>query len=361
MKVQENLRIIWAIVAKDVVDALRNRTFIAIIIGVAVLIPSGQALPLLLKLSNTPRAVLYDAAKSSLAVELKKSENLRLAAVRSPEEMEQAIGEAAVEELGLIFPPDLDDRLAAGDPIELDGYLAHWVRDSEADELVTFFQQTLTNLAGQPIQIRTEGHTVYAAPDAGGRPFMTSLSLIVVILAICGTVVPYLMIEEKETHTIDALLISPASIGQMVAGKALVGIFYGMVAAGIVYALNLRLVVHWEVAILAAVCGSAFAVSFGLLLGILFDNPQNMNPWFAVGLLVLMMPLFMTSLMASDSPSIVRSVLSWLPSTLLYKAFVISFAGEIPWAETLANLGLVSAYTALLLALTIRRMKRLDR
>jgi ABC-2 type transport system permease protein len=359
--VKEKLRIIWAIAAKDLVDALRNRTFIAIIIGVAVLVPSGQALPLLLRLSNTPRAILYDAGKSRLAVELKKSEELRLAAVRSAEEMERAIGEASVPELGLIFPSDLDDRLAAGDPIELDGYLAHWVRDSEADELVTFFQETLTDLAGQPVRIRTEGHTVYPAADAGGRPFMTSMSLLVVILAISGTVVPYLILEEKESHTIDALLISPASISQMVAGKALVGMFYGLLAAGIVYALNLRLVVHWEIAILAAVCGTAFAVSFGLLLGILFDNPQNMNPWFAIGLLVLMLPLFMTSLMAGDSPSIVRAVLSWLPSTLLYKAFVSSFAGSVSWAEIAGNVVMVLAYTAALLALTVRRMRRLDR
>jgi ABC-type Na+ efflux pump permease subunit len=39
------------------------------------------------------------------------------------------------------------------------------------------------------------------------------------------------MIEEKESQTLKVLLVSPASLKQVVAGKALVGLFYSMLPA----------------------------------------------------------------------------------------------------------------------------------
>ncbi|NIV39073.1 MAG: hypothetical protein GWN58_59555, partial [Anaerolineae bacterium] len=58
---RERMRIIWAIAAKDIVDAIKNKTVITIVLGMATMMLSVQAFPLLLKLSATPRAIVYDA------------------------------------------------------------------------------------------------------------------------------------------------------------------------------------------------------------------------------------------------------------------------------------------------------------
>jgi len=45
------------------------------------------------------------------------------------------------------------------------------------------------------------------------------------------------MVEEKEKHTMEALLVSPASYSQIVLGKTIAGIFYCLTAAAVVWSL----------------------------------------------------------------------------------------------------------------------------
>ncbi|MFZ5915410.1 MAG: ABC transporter permease [Chloroflexota bacterium] len=356
-----SLRVVWAIAAKDIVDAIKNKTTISIIIGVAFLMLSSQALPLLLKLKSTPTAVVYDAGRSRLLAELKKDRDLRLAPVSLQQEMEKVVGESGEVLLGLVIPADLDQTLAASEAVELDGYLAHWADASDAMAVETFFEDRLTALAGQAVQIITQGHAVYPTPEAGGRPFMIATSLVVTVITICGAMVPFLMIEEKEAHTLDALLVSPASIGQVVVGKAMAGAFYGLLAAGVVYTFNLAMVVHWEVAILAAVSGAAFAVALGLLLGSLFDNVPSMNLWFGAGLLALLVPVLLAQTLGPNVPQIVRTILPWAPSVLLADVVRISLAGSLPWGDVLLKLGIVWAGTVAVLGLVVWRLRLSDR
>ncbi len=225
--------------------------------------------------------------------------------------------------MGLVIPAGFDQAVERGEPIQLKGYFVHWMRPTEADEMRAFFEDKLTELVGQSVRIHTDGNAAYPQPASGGHPFMVAMNLVLAIVTICGAVVPYLMIEEKETHTVDALLVSPASIGQVVTGKALAGAFFGLTAAGVALAFNPRLVVHWEVAALTALCGTAFAVSLGLLLGSLFDNPQTMNLWFG--------------------------------------GVLVAFSGSVPWGQVWLNLGVVLACAGLVLAVVVWRVRLSDR
>ena len=67
-KLSEGLRIIWAIVVKDIVDAIKNKTTISIILGMVMVMLTGQAMPLLLKLSDVSRVILTRACSRNLRV-----------------------------------------------------------------------------------------------------------------------------------------------------------------------------------------------------------------------------------------------------------------------------------------------------
>jgi ABC-2 type transport system permease protein len=360
-KLSDRLRIVWAITAKDITDASKNKTMIAIALGVAFLMLSSQALPLLLKLSAKPTIVIYDAGRSGLLAGLKDSSDLRLRGVASQDQLEERLGEASGVELGLVIPPDFDQMVGAGDPVQLPGYFAHHVGSSDAAETSAFFEKKLADLVGLPVRILTEGNTVYPAAGAGGHPLTTAATLVLVITTICGSLVPYLMIEEKETHTLDALLVSPASIGQVVTGKALAGTFYGLIAATVAFAFNWSMVAHWDLAILVSVCAILFAVAGGLLLGSLFDNPQSVGLWFGAVLVVLMVPLFLVETLSSNAPQVVRSIVPYIPTVLLFETVRTSFSQTIPWAEVLIDLGIVLACSAVLLGFVAWRMRRSDR
>jgi len=360
-KLRKSLRIIWAIAAKDIVDAIKNKITISIIVGVAFLMLSGQALSLLSKLQSTPSGVVYDAGKSGLVAELKKSDDLRLGTVSSQQELEEAVGEAAGPLLGLTVPADFDQTVEAGGPVELDGYFVHWISPADAAETQVFFEERLIELTGRPAHINTEGHAVYPSPDSGGQSSMVSRSLVVAVLTICGAIVPFLIIEEKETHTLDALLVSPASIGQVITGKALAGAFYGLTAAGVVFAFNRAMVVHWGLAALAAICGALFAVAVGLLLGSLFDNPASMNLWFCGVLLLLLMPVLLADALGPNVPQVVRTIMPWIPTVLLDQVVRVSFSASVPLDQVLPALVVVVGSAVVILAAVVWVVRRSDR
>ena len=360
-KLAENLRVVWAVASKDIFDAIRNKTTMSVVLGVAILMMSSQALPLLLKLDRTPRVVVYDAGESHLVEALGENKGLILLEVASQQALEDTLGASRETLLGLVIPVGLDQTLEAGEHVGLNGYFAHWVSESDATERSRLFEQHLSALVGQPVPIKLEGNIVYPQPDSDGGPFMVSMSLVIAIVTICGIVVPYSMIEEKETHTMDVLLISPASISQVVVGKALAGLVYGLAAGGTVLVFNQALVVHWGVAILATICGTLFAVAVGLLLGSLLDNPGSMNLWFGVVVTVLMMPVFLNVMKVPSWPKIMTTIMSWLPTVALARIFGVSFSGSAPLGLVLPDLGIVVGSAALVLALVVWKVRRADR
>ena len=57
-KLTGHLRIIWAIAAKDMVDAVKNRMTLSVIVGIGMMMLTGQAFPFLLRLSNISQVVV---------------------------------------------------------------------------------------------------------------------------------------------------------------------------------------------------------------------------------------------------------------------------------------------------------------
>ena len=353
---RQYLRIIWTVAAKDIIDAIRNKTTLSVILGVLMFTLSSQALPLLTRLSTEHQVVVY-SEDAALVAALKKSEGLELRQVASRQELEQTLSEAMSGVMGLVIPAQMPDA----NPVRLDGYRAHWVAPSELDETRALVERRLTALAEVPVQIDLTDHAVYPQPDADGHPLMAALALANAILIMGTVIVPYAIIEEKETHTLDALLVSPATAGQVIIGKALAGLVYGLLAAGVVFLFNRALVVHWGIALLAVLAGACFAVAVGLLLGGMFDNPQSMGLWMGLVLLILLGPIVLIQAMAASWPAPLRAIMPWIPTVHMSRLFRISFAASVPSGQVLASLGLMGVSTALLLAMTIWQVRRRDR
>jgi ABC-2 type transport system permease protein len=360
-EISNSVRIIWAIAVKDMGDALRNKTTISVVLGVTIMMLTNQLLPLLLDMSDVHRAIVFDPGESQLIEELGDSEQVSIRDAESREELELLLTSGQGNWLGLTIPADLDQIAEAGESIELDGYTVHWMGEGETTELRILFEQRLTELAGTSVSINTEGHAVYPPPDSDGRPFMVSMYVVLVIIMVCGAVVPYLMIEEKESHTLDAMLVSPASYSEVVIGKALAGSFFGLVATAVVLAFNQALVVHWGLAFVATICGTLFAVAVGLLLGTMFDNPQQMGLWMSLILLVLLVPVFLSMTMSYDWPEVLRFLFPRVPTSALAAVIRFSLAGSVPFDRVISNLAIVVGSGLVLLAVVVWLVRRMDR
>lgn len=355
------MRILWAIALKDIADAVCNKMTLSIMLGVGFMMLSSMALPLMLGLKNTPTAIVYTAEKSTLVRGLTTRDEFKLRLADSAQDMQDAVGESTTLVLGLVLPSEFHKAAGSGEIVQVEGVAPHWANPAEAAELAAFFEQELSKASWQTIKINVAGNAAYPPLDADGQPFMIAMNFSLMIFIMGLSLAPYLLIEEKETHTFDALMVSPASFSQVVMGKALAGIFYCLTAAVIVFLFNDKVFVHWEIAILAVVLGALFAVSVGLLAGAISENQATINLWMGLMSMGLLLPIFLDRFTSSRLPAIVQAITPWIPSVAFHKLLACSMAGNLDDAPIWSNAAILAGAALIVLTLVVWQVRRSDR
>ncbi|HSG43325.1 MAG TPA: ABC transporter permease [Anaerolineales bacterium] len=360
-KFVDNLHIVWVIASKDIVDSLRNKLIISLILGMAFMLLMPKVMGLMLVPPETP-VLLYDPGESRITTILENSNQYQVQHTGSISEIEQVIGSMGFGlgvEFALVVPDDFDQILEAGGQPVLNGYLA-WTNRMKADQFKADFEVLIGEMLNQQVRIDIEGNFVYPPRNSGLWLLMVTVTPVTIILIMGMQLVPTLLFDEKQTKTMSALLVSPASIGQVVLGKVLAGLFYVMVSAGVVFAINWAGVVNWEVVSLFVFGISVFSVGVGLVLGSFFERQQD-----AVGLTTLLLVFFIGALfvnmLGQDIPFVVQTILPWIPSVALAEIIRFVFLENTPWVQVWTNLGSVLFISALLYGVVIWKIHRLDR
>jgi ABC-2 type transport system permease protein len=350
-KASASLRIIWAIATKDILEALKNRVLISLVVAMVFMMFSAQALPLLLKLGGATTVIIFEPGGSRLTEALQDNSLYRVVEARSRQEMEKLLVEASEEALAIAVP-------AAGESLELNGYIT-WANRTKATTLKTDLENHLTEQMGQPVWIHVEGNIVFPPPE-GTRSQKMTASVMVIILMTLGTfLIPHLMFEEKQAHTMEVLLVSPASYSQVVMGKALAGLFYCLVGMAVVLAFNYHLIAWWGAAVLAVLCGAVLFIALGLVLGTVFETPQQMSGFVVIPFLILMLPTLLG--MLGTLPEPFAALAGWLPTMALSRVFLASFSNSTSWAQVLLDLALVLVWAIPVYAAVIWLLRRSDR
>ena len=358
---REDLRIILAITSKDLLDAVKSRTTLSILLSALFVVVIYQVLPKFEHPGDLPIVLVYDAGESQLLPALKRSPNLDVyTGYTSQAHLEGKLVGGDIPELALTIPPGFDQALGGENPPVMEGYVQHWVSDSDAAQLKAQAEEEIARLAGQPVTIHLEGNLVYPTPDSGGRSFLTSLAILIAVTLIGLGLTPHLLMEEKQTRTMDALLVSPARSSHLVIAKALTGLLYCLVAAAVVLALNANLVLHWGLAIVAVILSCLFAVSVGLLLGSIVGARQVLPVWTMVALTVLMLPLFL-AIMKDLLPPVAGVIFDWIPTVMLSRVLRGSFSKDLASMAFGLELLVVAACSAAIMAGVAWTVRRADR
>jgi ABC-2 type transport system permease protein len=352
-------RIIWAIARKDIVDAIRDKTIQGVMLGILTMMLTGRALPLMVGLSDDKTLIVYDQGKSRVILQLRKQDGVRLGRTDSRAELEETLGTAPQAYLGLVLPADFDQALAEGRPPELEAYAVHWASGAEVVELQDRAERALGEVAGQQIDLRVAPERVYPPPEGQGFSTMATGVVVLTTLSVGIFMVPYMIGDERQTQTMNALLVSPASIGQIVTGKALAGSVYCLLTAAVAVAFNVRYFVHWWAVVATVLCCTLFAVGVGLLLGTLFELPQHMNAVAGALLAVLLVPIYLAGRLAL--PPTLDTLLAYVPSAALNAALAMSLARAVPIGALALKLGSVLAICAGVYAAILRQIRRSDR
>jgi len=356
-----NWRAIWAITRKDIVDAFRN---LYILFGLV--LPIGMSLLFRLLFSEldelgTLTIAVYDPGGSYLVAELWEMPEVRLLEVNSPEQLSDRVEQEAVG--GLALPLGFDADVAAGKRPELTVYVNARRGGGERFAFLTLVERKLWTLDGRESPALA---TFVSVSRLGGTrdpvefDFERYLLVVALIMALAMTgalVVPTLLVEEKEKHTLDALLVSPASPADVVASKALTGLVYSLLTTGVLIAMNRGWEGNWPVTVVAILLGALFMVMVGLLMGGIFHTTAQVNTWSSLVMLTLTMPSWFTIL---PVPALLQTALRLNPTHYVVEALSLSLAGEASLMQVGGHLAVLAGSAVLVFIAVVWTLRRLE-
>jgi ABC-type Na+ efflux pump permease subunit len=352
----DSLRMVWAIAGKDIVDGLRNRTVWRYMFIVALIMVGYQYLPMLGQAGEV-EIVVYDQGESRLVEALQSSDRHEVRVVTTMHEFDSYMDDGDEGELGIVIPPGYDQALRTSDPITLEGYVL-WSSRSRVDKLIPEYEATFSEMMGQEVQIQVQGE-VLPGPDSMGDTRMAALAPLLTVLIVGMMTVPTLMFEEKKTQALSTLLVSPAEIGHVIAGKAIAGAVYCLSTGMVVLAFNWVSIVNWGLAIAALIGSMLLGVGLGLALGTYLETEKKLSVWSPI----LFQPIIIPAVMFAIEPifpQVVRDVLPWIPNVALAKLFHNSqtslAAQDVHWG----GLIVLAATIALQFVATSWKVRRLD-
>jgi ABC-2 type transport system permease protein len=343
-----NARVVSAIARKDIVDAIRNRyLLVALATPVLVAILFRVLLPGISGL-NALTLVVHDPGESRLVAQLRASPQINLIKAGSAEGLANEVQHSKAVG-GLDVPPNFNADVAAGKQPEVTLYVNNKKSDIQQGVLKQLLEQQILALV-EPIPARLRfvdvGKEAGAPPQAGFNlnQMLFPLLLLITFGMSGALVVPLLLVEEKEKLTLDFLLTSPASLSEIVAGKALTGVVYSALIAGVLLAINNKLIGNWPLTLLTLLAGMLLVVAIGLFMGSLFQNTMQVNTWASLVLMLLMAPSFPTP----GLPAALETASRLIPTYYFVEALRLSLAGTSS-PKLWGNLAVVLGCTVLAL------------
>jgi len=357
-----NWRVVWAIARKDIVDAIKNLYILfALVLPVAMSLLLGVIFPSQEEIQTMTIAV-YDPGASRLVSSLRELPDIRVREVASAEELAEVVRKDAAG--GLIVPAGFDAAVSAGQQPDLTVYLNRRRGGGELAVFQRMVEQQVWAVVDQPFPAKiswTDLGNPAGIQKPGGFQFQAYLLILFLVmsLAMVGTfVVPTLLVEEKEKHTLDALLISPARPAEVVAGKALTGLLYSLLIAGVLIVLNRGWTGNWPMTVLALLLGSLFVVAVGLLMGGLFHTTNQVNTWSSIVMLALMIPSWSG---VFGNPPMMERLFDLVPTHYMANVLQLSMAGEAALGRVWMDLAALGGSTILALGAVLWVLRRQSR
>ncbi len=354
----DSLHNAWIIGSKDIQDALKNKSSLSNIIIMILMVVFFYWLSDVRPFDKNVSVVVYDEGKTELAFETVKLANGVEYSFRPASSLMDMEQKMANQNLGIVLPADFDQALASGDTPILSGYI-FWVERNKVTELEAKYSQAFSEILNQPVQMNIGENIIIPQENADGSQTNVTYLMVYFVFSTALSLIPHLMLEEKQTKTLDALMTSPASPGQIVLGKALAGFFYILVIGGLALALFSRYIVNWDLVLPVFLGYALLAIGLGLLVGSLIKSMKQLGVWMLVLMLSLMIPpLFY---MSPNLKAGIRLVFTWAPTSALASLFRYSCTTGATLSQILTNLAVATVSIVIVFGLVFWKVRRFDR
>jgi ABC-2 type transport system permease protein len=365
-----HVRTILAIARKDALDILLNKTtsfflLMPILLAVIFVIIGG----LLASKDASTSLLIYNPGNSGLEQYVRAEfKGVPVTHAASAADIAAAFGPAGGHKntsyaLGLALPADFDSSARARGHPHVELYINQTDWPANEDQILV---RTLSDYARgldrpqEPLSVSVTGINppvlVNYVQDYARRYAMAALlySLTIGVAFVAG-----LLVEEKEKKTIRMLMVSPASWGDIVTAKLLVGLVYQLIVAAIVLLIGGGLVGQIALVLLFTLLGSCFGLVLGLFAGSLLQTNGTVGTFVGIISLVYTLPsLVLGPLYPVVQGSLFEQSIRILPTYYIADGLLKALQGQASWGNTALDGALVAGCAFLLSCASIWSLRR---
>ncbi|MDP6349688.1 MAG: ABC transporter permease [Chloroflexota bacterium] len=214
----------------------------------------------------TPRLGVVDQGGSQIAVVVAGLEGIETARLDSEADLRRQV-EANDLDGGLLLPAGFDEAVRTGEQPDLQLFVGGESLASNRLILAVTTIDLIRDLAGSPAPVEVELVTI---GDANAIPVASRLlpCLVMMVVMIAGVFLPASgLVEEREKKTLDALLVTPVQMPEVLVSKGLLGVGLALVMGKLTLALNDALGANPAGLVLIMAVGALMGAETGLIMG----------------------------------------------------------------------------------------------
>jgi ABC-2 type transport system permease protein len=240
-------------------------------------------------LESEPRLGIQSPEPTSIADSTEATEGVRVVAYDSEEAIR---ADVAAHELdaALLLPAGFDAAVSAGEPVAVTYLVSGQALASDRAVLAASVTAMVRDLAG------TESAVEVRVVTVGAEDFVPLGDRVIPLLVVYAVVVAALFVpaasilDERVKGTLNAILATPASIGEVLASKALFASVLSVLMGVVTLLINQAFSGEVLGILLALALGTAMLVQLGLILGLWVKDMNTLYTWIKVGGILIVLP-----------------------------------------------------------------------
>lgn len=364
-----HLRSIVAIARKDGIDILLNKSTLSVLLTPILLTIFFLLIGTLIG-GHTTHLLVYNPGQSPVVQVVSAAfDSVTITNALSPADVTAAFGpdgtrRESAYDVGLIIPDHFERTLQSGARPQFSLYTNG--RSNIDQHENALLQAAIINYARQIAhpQPPLEFSTAMINPPAVSRigkvlaTYYSAVSLMTSFI-VGLSLMPGLLIEEKERKTLRMLMVTPASFADVIVGKLLIALIYQLILSGLVLIIQSAFSGQLPLTLLFTVLGAGFSLTLGLLLGSIFSTAGAAGAVGGLLFLAYVAPSILVGpLAALMGTNPITQALKALPTYYMIDGIYNAIQGQAAPGNTLLDLSITAGTTLLLFLLTVWFLRR---
>lgn len=360
-------RAIFAIARKDALDILVNKMTLI-----------GLLTPILLALlfvflnqvlgASTSDILIYDPGNSPLEQAVGAGfSHPRFVRVSTANDVISAFGadgskHSSSYTLGLVIPDGFEGALQSGQrptvQFFINGDRSSLQQQSLLTAVITDYARHIS-APTDPVQVQAAMINPPSSNDISAQiGTFYALAATMASLYVGMSLVANMVVEERERKTLRMLLVSPASLVDIVIGKSGVAFGYQLLLALIAMAITGAFIGQVGLSLLFILIGTCFSLALGLLVAGIFQSTSATGAFSGVSTFIFIVPVFFIAPFFGGSDNTLVAIFKLLPTYYIGDGLFHAFNSTTSAASLATDLAVGVGSVLVLFALAVWALRR---